>query len=77
MTYPIVELLSSPYTRSVIAGAFGLALLFFIIISVILFYHWRRYEPSNGKIFFSALVYLGGSALFFIGAIYFLFSLIK
>lgn len=77
MNYPIADLLSSPYTARVLAGAFGLALLFFVIISVILFYHWRRYEPSNGKIFFSALIYLAGSALFFIGAIYFLFSFIK
>lgn len=77
MNYPIADLLSSPYVSRILAGAFGLALLFFIIISIILFYHWRRYEPSNGKIFFSALIYLGGSAVFFMGAAYFLFSFIK
>lgn len=77
MNYPIADLLSSPYMLRVLVGAFGLALLFFVIISVVLFYHWRRYEPSNGKIFFSALVYLGGSGMFFVGAVYFLFSFIK
>ena len=77
MNQPINDLLSSPYTARVLAGAFGFSLLFFVVISIILFYHWRRYEPSNGKIFFSALIYLGGSAVFFMGAVYFLFSFIK
>lgn len=77
MNYSIADLLSSPYATRVLVGAFGFVLVFFVIISIILFYHWRRYEPSNGKIFFSALVYLGGSAMFFMGAVYFLFSFIK
>ncbi|MEK7069567.1 MAG: hypothetical protein AAB822_01570 [Patescibacteria group bacterium] len=77
MNYTIADLLSVPYATRVLVGAFGFALVFFAIISVILFYHWRRYEPSNGKIFFFALIYLGGSAMFFMGAIYFLFSFIK
>jgi len=77
MDHPIIAMLSSPYTVRTLAGALVFSLIFFLIISVMLFYHWRKYEPSNSRIFSSVLIYLGGSAIFFIGAVYFLFSFIK
>ena len=77
MNSGIAELLANPYASRILAGVFGVTVLFFAVISIVLFYHWRKYEASNKRIVFPAIVYFSVSAALFIGAAYYLFLFIK
>lgn len=77
MNLAIKDLLTNPYTPRVFEGLFALIFLFFIIISVILIYHWKKYELGNKKVFFVTIIYLGVSVMLLFGLSYYLFLLIK
>ena len=77
MNYGIAELLTNPYVSRILAGILGATFIFFVVISVILLYHWRKYEPSNGKVIFASFIYSGGAVFLFGGAFYYLFLFIK
>jgi len=77
MNPDIAELLANPYVFRSLAVILGATFIFFAIVSVILFYHWKRYEATNVKIAFATTIYFGVSALFFGWAAYYLFIFIK
>jgi len=77
MNQSIAELLANPYTSRVLEGIFGAALIFFAAVSVVLLYHWKRYETASVKIAFVTMIYFGVSLLLFGGAGYYLFIFIK
>ena len=77
MNPDIAELLANPYTSRVLEGIFGATFIFFAVVSVVLLYHWKRYEATNVKIAFATTIYFGVSALLFGGAVYYLFLFIK
>lgn len=70
MAPSVAELLANPYIFRVLAGVLGATVIFFAVISVILLYHWKKYEPSNGRVIFASFIYFGGAA-------YYLFLFIK
>lgn len=72
-----MELLANPYTPRVLEAVLGAALLFFAVVSVILLYHWGKYESINSRMIFITMLYLGGSVFLFGGAAYYLFLFIK
>lgn len=71
------NLLDSPYVSSVFEGLFAIIFLSFIVISVILLYHWKRYESGNKNVYFVAIIYFGVSLILLAGLAYYLFLLIK
>jgi len=73
----IAELLANPYTSRILEGIFGATLIFFAIVSVVLLYHWKKYESANSRTVFAAMLYFGGSIILFGGAAYYLFIFIK
>ena len=73
----IAELLANPYSFRVLAVIFGATFIFFAIVSVVLLYHWKRYETASVKIAFVTMIYFGVSLLLFGGAAYYLFIFIK
>ena len=77
MNQSIAELLANPYAFRVFEGIFGATFIFFVAVSVILFYHWKRYEPTSVKIPSITIIYFGVSILLFGGAAYYLFIFIK
>ena len=77
MNQSIAELLANPYAFRVLAGIFGATLIFFVAVSVVLLYHWKRYETASVKIAFVTMIYFGVSLLLFGGAAYYLFIFIK
>ena len=77
MNQSIAELLANPYAFRVLAGIFGAILIFFAAVSVILLYHWKRYQTASVKIAFVTMIYFGVSLLLFGGAAYYLFIFIK
>lgn len=66
------ELISGDLAKKIAAGMFIFALLFFVTVSGILFYHWKKYEPTNLKMPTFAAVYFIGSLVFITAAAYFL-----
>ena len=64
------------YTLRVLMGILSVTFIFFAVISVILLYHWKRYEPVNKRIFLAIMFYFGGSAFFIGGAAWILFLLV-
>ena len=77
MNPDIAELLTNPYTSRVLEGIFGATFIFFAVVSVVLLYHWKRYETTSVKIAFVTMIYFGVSLLLFGGAAYYLFIFIK
>ena len=77
MNSGIAELLASPYVSRVLAGILGATLIFFAVVSVVLLYHWKRYESINSRTIFMTMFYFGGSIILFGGAAYYLFLFIK
>ena len=77
MSPDIAELLANPYAFRSLAVILGATLIFFAAVSVVLLYHWKRYEATNVKIAFATTIYFGVSALLFGGAVYYLFLFIK
>ncbi len=77
MDSDISELLANPYIFRFLAGVLGATLIFFTAISIVLLYHWKRYESANDRIIFAAMFYFGGSMILFGGAAYYLFLFIK
>ena len=77
MNQSVAELLANPYAFRVLAGIFGATLIFFVAVSVVLLYHWKRYETASVKIAFVTMIYFGVSILLFGGAAYYLFIFIK
>ena len=77
MNQSIAELLANPYAFRVFEGIFGATFIFFVAVSVILFYHWKRYETTSVKIAFITIIYFGVYILLFGGAAYYLFIFIK
>ena len=77
MNQSVAELLANPYAFRVLAGIFGATLIFFAAVSVVLLYHWKRYETTSVKIAFATMIYFGISLLLFGGAVYYLFIFIK
>ena len=77
MNPDIAELLANPYVFRSLAVILGATFIFFAIVSVILFYHWKRYETTSVKIAFITIIYFGVSILLFGGAAYYLFIFIK
>ena len=73
----IAELLANPYSFRVLAVIFGATFIFFAIVSVVLLYHWKRYETASVKIAFVTMIYFAVSLLLFGGAAYYLFIFIK
>lgn len=73
----IAELLAHPYVPRLLAMILGATLIFFAIVSVILLYHWKRYESINSRTIFIIMLYFGGSVFLFGGAAYYLFLFIK
>ena len=73
----IAELLANPYSFRVLAVIFGATFIFFAAVSVVLLYHWKRYETASVKIAFVTMIYFGVSLLLFGGAAYYLFIFIK
>ena len=71
------NLLTNPHFPNVIEGLIAVIFLFFIIISVILLYHWKKYESGNKKMFFVTIIYFGVSGILLSGLSYYLFLLIK
>lgn len=68
---PFIELMSLELTRQtaelIAMGAFGLVLPVFVIISVILNYHWTRYGISLGQIRKVRAIYFGVSGILLVG----------
>jgi len=66
-----IELTSVELTRQtaqlISIGTFGLVLLVFVIISVILNYHWTHYGISLGQIGRVRVIYFGVSSILFVG----------
>lgn len=77
MNPSIAELLANPYISRVLEGILGATFIFFVAVSVVLLYHWRKYESTNIKISFTAIIYFAGSVVLFGGAAYYLFLFIK
>ena len=77
MNSGIAELLAGPYASRALMGILGVTLVFFAVISVVLLYHWKKYESTNIKIAFVAMIYLSGSMVLLGGAAYYLFLFIK
>ena len=77
MNPSIAELLANPYVPRVLTGILGVTLIFFAAVSVVLLYHWKKYESTNIKIAFVAMIYFSGSIVLLGGAAYYLFLLIK
>ena len=73
----IAELLTNPYVPRVLTGILGATFIFFAVISIILLYHWGKYESANSRIVFAAMIYFGGSIILFGGAASYLFLFIK
>ncbi|KKT20964.1 MAG: hypothetical protein UW04_C0015G0007 [Parcubacteria group bacterium GW2011_GWB1_43_8] len=73
----IAELLANPYVPRVLTGILGATFIFFAVVSVVLLYHWKRYESANSRTVFAAMLYFGGSIILFGGAAYYLFLFIK
>ena len=65
------------YTFRILMGILSVTFIFFAVISVILLYHWKRYEPANSRTIFATMLYFGGSIILFGGAAYYLFLFIK
>ena len=65
------------YTFRILMGILSATFIFFAVISVILLYHWKRYEPANSRTIFATMLYFGGSIILFGGAAYYLFLFIK
>ena len=77
MNSDIAELLANPYAFRILEAVLGATLIFFAVVSIVLLYHWRKYEPSNGRVIFASFIYFGGSIILFGGAAYYLFLFIK
>lgn len=77
MNYGIAELLAHPYLSRLLAAILGATLIFFAVASVVLLYHWKRYESINSRTVFIIMLYFGGSVALFAGAAYYLFLFIK
>lgn len=77
MNSSIVELLVHPYVPRVLEVILGATLIFFSVVSIVLLYHWKRYESANSRIIFATMLYFGGSIILFGGATYYLFLFIK
>lgn len=77
MSSGVVELLANPYVPRILMGILGATLIFFVVVSVILLYHWKRYESTNVKIAFVTTIYFTGFIILFSGAAYYLFLFIK
>lgn len=77
MSSGIVELLANPYIPRILEVILGATFVFFAVISVILLYHWKRYESINSRTIFIIMLYFGGSVFLFGGAAYYLFLFIK
>lgn len=77
MNSVIAELLANPYSSRFLAGILGVTAVFFAVVSIVLLYHWKRYESINSRTIFITMLYLGGSVFLFGGAAYYLFLFIK
>ena len=77
MNSGIAELLAHPYASRILEGILGATLIFFAVVSIVLLYHWKRYESTNIKIAFVIIIYFAGAVVFFGGAAYYLSLLIK
>ena len=77
MNSDIAELLANPYAFRILEAVLGATLIFFAAVSIVLLYHWKRYEPANSRTIFATMLYFGGSIILFGGAAYYLFLFIK
>ena len=73
----IAELLANPYVPRVLTGILGATFIFFAVVSVVLLYHWKRYESANSRTVFAAKLYFGGSIILFGGGGYYFFFFLK
>lgn len=77
MSSVVVELLANPYTPYVLEAVLGATLLFFAVVSVVLLYHWGKYEPANSRTIFIIIIYFGVSIILSGWAARYLFLFIK
>lgn len=77
MNSVVAELLANPYAPRVLAGILGATLVFFAAVSVILLYHWKKYERINSRTVFMAILYFAASIVLLGGAARYLFLFIK
>ena len=77
MSSGIAELLANHYVPRILAGILGVILIFFAVVSVVLLYHWKKYESVNSGTILMAVVYFGVSVILFGGSAYYLFLFIK
>ena len=77
MNSSIAELLANPYVPRVLTVILGATLIFFVVISVVLLYHWKKYESITVGTFFITIIYFAGSVILFGGAAYYLSLFVK
>lgn len=77
MNLAIAELLAHPYIPRILEAVLGATLIFFAVVSVILLYHWGKYESVNSRTVFIIIIYFGVSIILSGGAARYLFLFIK
>ena len=63
------------FQKDLLWGLFGVFFIVFVILSVVLIYHWQRYGMSNKKIILAQSVYLIVSLVFIVVAVTTLISI--
>lgn len=69
MNQPFVDVSHIATSQDILLGILGVVFFIFIIISVILYYHWRTYAERTRMVVIVETVYLSGGALLFTSAL--------
>ena len=56
-------------STSTLLGILGIVFCIFVLVSIILYYHWRTYTEKGKLVVIVELVYLTGGALLFSSAL--------
>ncbi len=65
LVFPNIDL-STFLSRPILLAFLVLFLIFYLIISAILFYHWRAYGMKNKGVLFAESVFFAGSVILFV-----------
>lgn len=66
---------TTPIAKSVLWPIFGLVLVIYAIVSLILVYHWRRYALHNKRVAFAEMLYFIVSGAVLVIALFSLISI--
>lgn len=55
--------------QQILLGILSAVFLFFIVMSIILYYHWRKYTERASTVVIAEFIYLTGGAILFSSAL--------